>query len=100
MWRPPPKPARKHHCARCNQLFSPKRHDAVYCSTGCRSAIYRMRLADDAKADARPIFTVNFRAEKDIDGPRALKALLKAATQKYHLRATAVREEPAKDATQ
>ena len=98
MWRPPPKPARKRRCARCDQLFSPKRHDARYCSSGCRSAIYRLRLADDAKVDDRPVFTASFRAESGIDGPRAFKSLLKIAAQKYCLRAVMVREEPAKDA--
>jgi hypothetical protein len=38
-----------------------------------------MRLADDAKADSRPIFTASFRAESGIDGSRAFKALLKIA---------------------
>jgi hypothetical protein len=57
-----------------------------------------MRLADNAKTDSRPVFTASFRAESGIDGPRAFRALLKAAAQKYHLRATAVQEEPAKDA--
>jgi hypothetical protein len=79
-------------------LFSPKRHDAVYCSGECRTAIYRLRLADDAKVDDRPIFTASFRAESGIDGSRAFKALLKIAAQKYRLRAVTVREEPAKDA--
>jgi hypothetical protein len=78
-------------------LFSPKRHDAVYCSSKCRTAIYRLRLADDANADDSPIFTVNFRAEEDIDGPRALKALLKLALQKYGLRVVTTREEQSKD---
>jgi hypothetical protein len=39
-----------------------------------------------AKADDRPIFAVSFRAEKDIDGERAFKALLKFALKKYGLR--------------
>jgi hypothetical protein len=79
-------------------LFSPKRHDARYCSGECRTAIYRLRLADDAKIDSRPIFTASFRAESGIDGSRAFKALRKFALQKYGLRAVAVREEQAKDA--
>jgi hypothetical protein len=98
MWRPPPKPVRKRHCARCDQLFAPKRHDARYCSGECRTAIYRMRLADDAKVDDRPIFTVSFRAEQGINGVRAFKALRKFALQKYGLRAVTVRQEQAKDA--
>ena len=96
LWRPPPKPLRKRRCARCDQLFKPKRRDAVYCSGECRTAVYRMRIADDAKADDRPIFTVNFRAEKDIDGARAFKALLKLALQKYGLRVVTTREEQSK----
>ena len=96
MWRTPPKPPRKRRCARCDRLFSPKRHDAVYCSSKCRTAIYRLRLADDAKADDRPIFAVSFRAEKDIDGERAFKALLKFALKKYGLRVV-TREAQSKD---
>jgi hypothetical protein len=95
-WRTPAKPPRKRRCARCNELFSPKRHDAVYCSSKCRTAIYRLRLADDAKADDRPIFAVSFRAEKDIDGERAFKALLKFALKKYGLRVV-TREAQSKD---
>jgi hypothetical protein len=85
-WRPPPKPPLKRRCARCDRLFKPKRHDAKFCSHRCRTAIYRKRLADDAKANDRPVFAVSFRPEKDIDGPRAFKALLKFALQKYGLR--------------
>jgi hypothetical protein len=70
--------------------FAPKRHDARYCSGECRTAIYRMRLADDAKVDDRPIFTVSFRAEQGINGVRAFKALRKFALQKYGLRAVTV----------
>jgi hypothetical protein len=98
LWRTPPKPARKRRCRRCNELFTPKRHDARYCSGECRTAIYRLRLADDAKVDSRPIFTASFRAEEGIDGSRAFKALRKFALLKYGLRAVAVREEQAKDA--
>jgi hypothetical protein len=100
MWRArmPPKPPLKRCCRRCNRLFKPKRHDAVYCSGKCRIAIYRLRLADDAKVDERPIFVVHFRPEPGIDGPRAFKALLKFSLRKYGLRAVTVREEPAKDA--
>ena len=94
----PPKVVRKRRCARCDQLFKTARHDAKYCSAKCRTAIYRLRLADDAKVDGRPVFTVSFRAEQGIDGPRAFRALVKSALQKYGLRAVAVREEPAKDA--
>jgi hypothetical protein len=94
LWRTPPKPARKRRCRRCDKLFSPKRHDAVFCSGKCRIAIYRLRLADDAKVDNRPIFSVSFRAEQGIDGVRAFKALRKLALQKYGLRAVAVQEEP------
>jgi hypothetical protein len=78
-------------------MFSPKRHDAVYCSSKCRSAIYRARLVDDTKADDRPVFAVNFRPEKDIDGPRALKGLLRTALRKYGLRVVTTREEQPKD---
>jgi hypothetical protein len=86
LWRTPPKPPRKRRCRRCNELFTPARHDAVYCSGECRTAVYRTRLADDTQADDRPIFTVSFRAEKGIDGSRAFKALVKFALQKYGLR--------------
>jgi hypothetical protein len=81
MWRAriPSKPPLKRHCRRCDKLFTPKRHDAVYCSGKCRIAIYRLRLADDAKGDERPIFVVHFRPEPGIDGPRAFKSLLKFA---------------------
>ena len=51
-----------------------------------------MRVADDAKVDDRPIFTVSFRPEKHIDGPPALKSLLKFALKKYGLRVVAKRE--------
>jgi hypothetical protein len=85
-WRPPPKPPLKRRCARCNRLFSPKRCDAVFCSHRCRTAIYRKRLADDAKVDDRAVLTAHFRAEEGIDAPRALKALLKIALTKYGLR--------------
>jgi hypothetical protein len=95
-WRPPPKPPRKRRCARCDQLFKPKRSDAKFCSGRCRTDIYRARLADDAKVDDRPIFVITLRPEKDIDGSRALKALLKLALQKYGLRV--LREEQPKDA--
>jgi hypothetical protein len=98
LWRTPPKPPRKRRCRRCDKLFSPKRRDAVFCSGECRTAIYRLRLADDVKVDSRPIFTVSFRAERGIDGVRAFKALLKFSLRKYGLRAVTVREEPAKDA--
>lgn len=97
LWRAPPKPPRKRRCRRCNQLFAPKRRDAVYCSGECRTAVYRARLADDRKVDSRPIFTVNFRAERDIGGSRAFKALLKFALKKYGLRVVATREEQSKD---
>src|SRR5262245_3726878 len=100
MWRArmPPKPVRKRRCARCDQLFKPLRHDARYCSGKCRIAIYRLRLADDAKVDERPIFTASFRAEQDIDGPRAFKALVRFALRKFGLRVVTAREGPAKDA--
>jgi hypothetical protein len=96
-WRAPPKSPRKRRCARCDRLFSPKRCDAVFCSNKCKTAIYRMRLADDAKVDDRPIFAVNFRAEEGIDGPRAFRALLKFALRKYGLRVVTTREEQSKD---
>src|SRR5262245_52620914 len=86
MRRVPPKPPRRRRCRRCDKLFSPKRHDAVFCSGKCRVAVYRQRLVDDATADSRLIFTVSFRPEQDIDGPRAFKALLKFALRKYGLR--------------
>jgi hypothetical protein len=57
-----------------------------------------MRRADAAKVDSQPVFTATFHPEIGFDGPRAFKALLKIATQKYHLRAVTVREEQAKDA--
>jgi hypothetical protein len=95
--RAPPKPPHKRRCRRCNQLFAPKRRDAVYCSGECRTAIYRLRLADDVKVDSRPIFTVSFRAEQGIDGSRAFKALLKFALKKYGLRVVTTREEQSKD---
>ena len=98
LWRPSPKPLRKRRCARCDQLFKPLRRDAKFCSGRCRTDVYRMRIADDAKADDRPIFTVSFRAEQGIDGVRAFKALVRFALRKYGLRAVTVREEPAKDA--
>jgi len=94
-WRAPSKPPRKRRCARCNELFSPKRHDAKFCSHRCKTAIYRMRLADD-KVDDRPVFAVSFRPEKDIDGARAFKALLKVALRKYGLRVVTTREEQSK----
>jgi hypothetical protein len=98
MWRTPPKPPLKRRCRRCNRLFKPMRCDAVYCSGKCRIAIYRLRLADDAKVDERPVFVVHFRPEPGIDGPRALKSLLKFALRKYGLRVVTAREGPAKDA--
>jgi hypothetical protein len=88
-----PKPPLKHRCARCNRLFSPKRCDAVFCSHRCRTAIYRKRLADDAKVDDRAVLTAHFRAEEGIDGHRAFKALLKIALTKYGLRVVTTREE-------
>jgi hypothetical protein len=91
-----PKPPLKRRCARCNRLFSPKRCDAVFCSAKCRTAIYRLRLADDAKVDDSPIFVASFRAESGIDGPRAFKALLKVALRKYGLRVVTTREEQSK----
>jgi hypothetical protein len=93
-----PRPPLKRRCARCNRLFSPKRCDAVFCSAKCRKAVYRLRRADDAKVDDRPIFVASFRPEKDIDGPRAFKALVKFALRKFGLRAVTTREGPAKDA--
>jgi hypothetical protein len=98
MRRTPPKPPLKRRCRRCNRLFKPMRCDAVYCSGKCRIAIYRLRLADDAKVDERPVFVVHFRPEPGIDGPRALKSLLKFALRKYGLRVVTAREGPAKDA--
>jgi hypothetical protein len=59
-------------------------------------AIYRKRLADDAIIDSRPIFTVSFRPERDIDGERAFRALLKFALQNYGLRV--VTKEQSQDA--
>jgi hypothetical protein len=97
MRRTPPKPPLTRRCRRCNRLFKPKRHDAVYCSGKCRIAIYRLRLADDAKVDERPIFVVHFRPEPGIDGPRAFKSLLKFALRKYGLRVVTTREEQSKD---
>ena len=97
LWRTPPKPPLKRRCARCDRLFSPRRHDAVYCSSKCRTAIYRMRLVDDTKVHSRPIFVASFRPEKDIDGARAFKALLKIALTKYGLRVVTKREEQSKD---
>lgn len=88
LWRPQPKPLRKR----------PKRRDAVFCCGECRTAIYRMRLADAAKTDSRPIFTASFIPESGINGPRAFKALLKIAVQKYGLRAAVMRKEEAKNA--
>jgi hypothetical protein len=79
-------------------LFTPKRHDAVYCSGKCRIAIYRLRLADDAKVDERPIFEVRFRPEPGIDGPHALKSLMKFALRKYGLRVVTARDQQPKDA--
>ena len=96
--RMPPKPPLKRRCFRCNKLFTPKRCDAKFCSGKCRIAIYRLRLADDAKVDERPVFVVHFRPEQGIDGPRAFKALLKLALRKYGLRVVTAREGPAKDA--
>jgi len=96
MWRTPPKPPLKRRCRRCDRLFSPKRHDAKFCSVKCRVAIYRMRVLDDGKVDDRPVFAVRFRPEKNIDGERALRALLKSALQKYGLRV--VSKEQSKDA--
>ena len=98
LWRPQPKPLRKRRCRRCNELFKPKRRDAVFCCGECRTAIYRMRLADAAKTDSRPIFTASFIPESGINGPRAFKALLKIAVQKYGLRAAVMRKEEAKNA--
>jgi hypothetical protein len=98
MRRTPPKPPLKRRCRRCNRLFKPMRHDAVYCSGKCRIAIYRLRLADDAKVDERPIFEVRFRPEPGIDGPRAFKSLLKFALRKYGLRVVTMREEQPKNA--
>ena len=92
-WRPPPKPPRKRRCARCNELFSPRRHDAKFCSNKCKTAIYRMRVLDDGKVDDRPVFAVRFRPEKNIDGERSLRALLKFALQKYGLRVVS-KEQP------
>src|SRR5262245_6132387 len=86
MWRVPPKPPRKRRCRRCHKSFSPKRHDAVFCSGACRIAVYRKRLADDAIADSRSVFTVSFRPEADIDGERAFKGLLRLALRKFGLR--------------
>jgi len=45
-----------------------------------------MRVLDDGKVDDRPVFAVRFRPEKNIDGERSLRALLKFALQKYGLR--------------
>jgi hypothetical protein len=95
-WRPPPKPPPKRRCARCDRLFNPRRHDAKFCSHRCRTAIYRKRLADDMKADDRPVFAVSFRPEKDIDGARAFKALVKCALQKYGLRVVTMPEKQPK----
>jgi hypothetical protein len=41
---------------------------------------------------------VHFRPEPEIDGPRALKSLMKFALRKYGLRVVTAREGPAKDA--
>jgi hypothetical protein len=98
MRRTPPKPPLKRRCRRCNRLFKPMRCDAVYCSGKCRIAIYRLRLADDAKVDERQIFEVRFRPEPGIDGPRALKSLMKFALRKYGLRVVTKREEQPKNA--
>jgi len=98
MRRTPPKPPLKRRCRRCNRLFKPMRHDAVYCSGKCRIAIYRLRLADDAKFDERPVFVVHFRPEPGIDGPRAFKSLLKFALRKYGLRVVTKQKEQPKNA--
>src|SRR4029453_15746584 len=98
MRRTPPKPALKRRCRRCNRLFKPMRCDAVYCSGKCRIAIYRLRLADDGKVVGGPVFLGHFRPEPEIDGPRALKSLMKFALRKYGLRVVTAREGPAKDA--
>jgi hypothetical protein len=98
MWRVPPKPPRKRHCLRCDKLFTPKRCDAKFCSGKCRTDVYRLRLADDAKADDRPIFVVHFRPEQGIDGPRAFKSLMKFALRKYGLRVVTARDQQPKDA--
>jgi hypothetical protein len=85
-----------HHANRCDKLFMPLRSDAVYCSGECRTQIYRMRLADDAVADSRPVYLILLRAEPGVDGSRALKALLRFALQKFGLRT--LRQEQSKDA--
>jgi hypothetical protein len=48
------------------------------------------------KADDRPVFAVSFRPEKDIDGARAFKALVKCALQKYGLRVVTMPEKQPK----
>jgi len=64
----------------------PLRSDQVFCSGKCRTQIYRMRLADDAVRDSRPVFLVLLRAEPGVDGSRALKGLLRFGLQKFGLR--------------
>jgi hypothetical protein len=41
----------------------------------------------------RPTFTVRFRPEPNVDGIRALRALLKAALRRFGLRAIRITEE-------
>src|SRR5262245_52344534 len=96
MWRVPPKPPRKRRCRRCGRLFKPVRHDAVYCGTRCRVAIYRKRRVDDQTVDDRPVFLITLRAEPGIDGARALKGLLKFGLRKFGLRT--LRQEQSGDA--
>src|SRR5262245_47087542 len=95
-FRPPPKPPRKRRCPRCDELFMPLRSDQVYCSGRCRTQVYRMRLADDAVVDSRPVYLVMLRPEPGINGELALKGLLRFALAKFGLRT--LRQEQSNDA--
>src|SRR5262245_26019289 len=90
----PPKPPRKRRCPRCQELFTPMRSDAVYCSARCRQSIYWKRHLADMQADDRPTFVLVLRPENGIDGVGATKALQRFALRKFGLRVVKQPKEP------
>ena len=95
--RPPRKPLPTRVCPRCEQVFKPKRRDAIFCSSRCRQAVFYKRHLADMEVDDRPVFTLLLKPEKGIDGPMAVKSLLKTAATKFGLRIVKPEAQP-KDA--
>jgi hypothetical protein len=48
----------------------------------------------------RPVYVIGLRPEPEVDGIRALRALLKIALRRFGLRATAIKEIPSQTESQ